>query len=111
MTDGPTRAGWEDEFPMFREQFGLPRPQMNTIVDGYEVDAYFEAEGLIVGLDGYEFHSGREPFEADRDRDADMVLADLATVRVTWERIEHRSVREAERLRKILDRRRRRRAA
>jgi Protein of unknown function (DUF559) len=107
-TDGPTRSGWEDEFPSFCEQFGLPRPQINTIVGGYEVDAYFEAERLIVELDGYEFHSDRQAFEADRERDAEMLAAGRATVRVTWERIEHRSAREAERLRTILAQRRRR---
>ncbi len=70
-TDGPTRSGWEDEFPAFCKQFGLPRPRVNTIVCGFEVDAYFEAEKLIVELDSYEFHHDRDAFETDRDRDAD----------------------------------------
>ncbi len=105
-TDGPTRSGWEDEFPAFCADFGLPRPQINPVVGGYEVDAYFEAERLIVELDGYEFHGDRRAFEADRDRDAEMLAGGRATVRVTWDRIEHRSAREAERLRTILAQRR-----
>ncbi len=109
-TDGPTRSGWEEEFPAFCERFGLPRPRVNTVVNGFEVDGYFEAERLIVELDGYEFHRGRQAFEDDRDRDAEMLAAGLATVRVTWERIQKRSAREAERLRKILGQRRRRAA-
>ncbi len=107
-TDGPTRSGWEDEFPAFCKQFGLPRPRVNTIVCGFEVDAYFEAEQLIVELDSYEFHHDRDAFETDRDRDAETLAAGQATVRVTWERIEHRSAREGARLQTILDRRRRR---
>ncbi len=109
-TDGPTRSGWEDEFPAFCEHFGLPRPRVNTIVCGFEVDAYFEAEKLIVELDSYEFHHDRDAFETDRDRDAETLAAGQATVRVTWERIEHRSAREGARLRKILNQRRRRAA-
>jgi hypothetical protein len=101
---GPTRSEFEDAFASFCERFGLPQPVMNTIVAGHEVDALFEAERVIVELDGYAFHSGRDAFESDRDRDADTLEAGYPTVRVTWERMIGRPAREAERLRAILSR-------
>ncbi len=104
--DGPTRSGWEDTFLPFCERFGLPRPLINTKVLGYEADSYFEAERLIVELDSWEFHRDREAFERDRDRDADMLMAQIATVRVTWDRLTKRAAQEADRLQKILAQRR-----
>jgi hypothetical protein len=108
---GPTRSGWEDGFPKFCKRNGLPEPVMCAHVAGYEVDALFVAERLIVELDGWDFHSDREAFESDRDRDADTLAADHETVRITWTRIEQRPAREAARLHRILELRRRRLAA
>ena len=103
---GPTRSEFEDAFASFCELYGLPQPVMNTVVAGHEVDALFEAEGVIVELDGYEFHSGRDAFESDRDRDADTLEAGHSTVRVTWERMIGSPRREALRLEAILANRR-----
>jgi hypothetical protein len=108
---GPTRSGWEDGFPAFCKRYGLPEPSMCTPVAGYEVDALFVAERLIVELDSWHFHSDAEAFESDRDRDADTLAADHETVRITWTRIEQRPAREAARLHQILELRRRRMAA
>jgi very-short-patch-repair endonuclease len=83
---------------------------MCTHVAGYEVDALFVEERLIVELDSWDFHSDRDSFERDRDRDADTLAAGHETVRITWMRIEQRPAREADRLRQILERRRRRAA-
>jgi len=41
------------------------------------VDALFAAERVIVELDGYRFHDSRRSFEADRERDADNLVAGL----------------------------------
>lgn len=108
---GPTRSAWEDGFPVFCKRYGLPEPLMCTHVAGYEVDALFAAERLIVELDSWSFHSDPEAFESDRDRDADTLAADHETVRITWARIEHRPAREAARLHRILELRRRHVAA
>jgi very-short-patch-repair endonuclease len=81
---------------------------MSTYVAGYEVDALFIAERLIVELDSWDFHFDRDAFESDRDRDADTLAADHETVRITWKRIVERPVPEAARLDQILELRRRR---
>ena len=102
---GPTRSEFEDAFLDFCKTHGLPRPLINTIVCGHEVDALFPDHGVIVELDSWKFHGDRTSFETDRDRDADTLAVDLVTVRVTWERMTGRPRAEAARLRQILARR------
>ncbi|MGI8506699.1 MAG: hypothetical protein ACR2MK_07840 [Solirubrobacteraceae bacterium] len=100
--DGPTRSGFEDDFSGFCARFGLPAPKVNTTVCGYEVDALFEDERLIVELDGWDFHQSRDSFESDRNRDADTLAAGVATVRITWNRMTATPVEEVARLGAIL---------
>jgi hypothetical protein len=103
--DRPTRSGFEDGFPGFCKRYGLPIPDMNAIVCGYEVDALFADEKVIVELDGWPFHSSRTSFEDDRKRDAETLAAGFATLRITSERYELDPDGEAARLRAILARR------
>ena len=102
----PTRSEFEDAFLDFFERFNLPEPRVNTKVAGFEVDAFFEAEKLIVELDGYEFHSDKGAFRRDRDRDADALVARLETVRITWDGLMDTPHKEAARLHAILQARR-----
>jgi putative AbiEi antitoxin of type IV toxin-antitoxin system len=102
----PTRSGGEDDFPEFCERYDLPSPLMDVIVHGFEVDAYFPDERLIVELDGWPYHRDRDAFENDRDRDATMLAHAIPTVRITYDRIEHNPDREAQRLHTILRQRR-----
>jgi very-short-patch-repair endonuclease len=98
----PTRSEFEDAFLTFCKRFALPRPQINTTVGGYEVDALFAAERVIVELDGWDYHQGQAAFEVDRLRDADALEFELVTLRLTWQRMNGAPAREAERLRRIL---------
>ena len=52
----PTRSDGEDDFLVFCERYGLPTPLINEPLYGFEVDAYFPEEKLIVELDGWPFH-------------------------------------------------------
>ena len=79
----------------FTERFGLPRPLMNTRVAWREVDAFFPVERVIVELDGYAFHSSRESFRENRERDTEMLARGLVTVRITWDRLNDAPAREA----------------
>ncbi len=103
---GPTRSDFEDRFLAFARAYGLPAPLVNTHLNGYEVDALFEAEKLIVELDGWEFHNDRTAFVDDRERDSEMLKRGYATMRVTWERLRDTPGGEAARLREILSQRR-----
>jgi hypothetical protein len=69
------REELERRFARLVQEAGLSRPLFNTLVEGYEVDAYWPDAKLIVELDGYEFHRTRKSFEADRQRDATLLLA------------------------------------
>ena len=99
---GPTRSEFEDAFVAFTERFGLPRPEMNARIAGYEVDALFREQRVIVELDGYQFHGTRQAFEKDRERDAATLATGLVTVRITWERLTETPQKEADRLNAII---------
>jgi predicted transcriptional regulator of viral defense system/very-short-patch-repair endonuclease len=98
----PTRSRDEDDFPAFARRYDLPPFEVNTRVAGHEVDILFREHKLAVELDGWEFHSARTAFEDDRDRDADLLAAGIATVRVTRDRLRLAPDREAARLHAIL---------
>ena len=100
----PTRSRPEDRFVALTERYGLPEPRINTIVHGYEVDAYFPEHGLAVEIDSYEFHGGSDQFERDRERDATLLTHGITTIRITEERLDDHPGFEAERLRTILAR-------
>jgi uncharacterized protein DUF559/transcriptional regulator with AbiEi antitoxin domain of type IV toxin-antitoxin system len=99
---GPTRSKLEDAFVAFTERFGLPQPELNARVAGYEVDALFREQRVIVELDGYQFHGTRQAFEKDRERDAATLAAGFVTVRITWERLTESPEKEADRLNAII---------
>jgi very-short-patch-repair endonuclease len=66
---------------------GLPQPQTNVRVGAHEVDALWPSHRLVVEVDGFAFHSSREAFERDRERDADLQAEGLRVIRVTWRRL------------------------
>lgn len=102
---GPTRSGFEDAFHAFTERFDLPEALVNTTLHGFEVDAYFPHQGVVVELDGWDFHSSQYSFRRDREQDAELLAHGIVTVRITWDRLIDRPEREANRLRAILEQR------
>ena len=86
LQDGPafTRSDAERRLLALVARAQLPRPRTNVRVAGHEVDAVWPAQRLVVEVDGYRFHAGREAFERDRRRDADLLAAGLRVIRVTW---------------------------
>jgi hypothetical protein len=98
---GPTRSQLEDEFLRFIEKYDLPRPEVNQIVAGKEVDMLYRAECLIVELDSRTFHLHR--FEEDRERDAHFLSEGFDTLRITSRRLNRAPRREAARLRRLLN--------
>jgi hypothetical protein len=105
---GVTRSGVEDKFADFCATWDLGEPLLNERINSREVDAYFPDERLIVEVDAYDTHAGPVSFEDDRERDASMLALGIPTVRVTEERMDNEPEREAARLRRILERSRRR---
>jgi very-short-patch-repair endonuclease len=75
---------------------------VNTLVEGFEADAYWPDHQLIVELDGYETHQTRKAFEADRERDAVLLLAGYRVVRITWRQLTRKPEAITTRLRRLL---------
>jgi len=86
-----TLSDAEDVFLDLVTRAQLPEPQVNVLVCGHKVDFFWPAEGLVVEVDGFEFHRLREMFESDRSRDADLAAAGVRAVRVTWRQITRES--------------------
>ena len=101
-THNPTRSHFEDDFLPFCSRYDLPTPQINIMLHGHEVDAYFEGARLVVECDGWDFHNDRQAFEDDRERDATMLLHQIATIRLTKRRLRRDPDREAARLHAII---------
>jgi very-short-patch-repair endonuclease len=76
-----TRSALEDAFLELCERHGLPRPLVNHVVAGCEVDFWWPQERLVVEVDGFERHSTRAAFERDRARDALLTAAGADVLR------------------------------
>lgn len=83
---GPTltRSEAEERFLALIRRAGLRHPEMNVVIQGYEVDALWRAERLVVEIDGFAIHSTRAVFERDRQRDRELAAAGLTVLRITW---------------------------
>ena len=86
-TTEPTRTAIERRLVRIVRQAGLPRPKYNAPLHGYEVDALWEAERVVVETDGWAAHGHRTAFERDRAKDADLTSQGYAVLRFTWRQI------------------------
>jgi hypothetical protein len=101
------RSDLERRFRRLVLAAGLPTPQTNVVVEGYELDAYWEAEGFAVELDVYATPGSRLSFETDREREDDLLLAGIELIRVTDVRLEREPQKTIARVAAHLERRRR----
>jgi very-short-patch-repair endonuclease len=95
---GMTRSKMERALRALIQRAGLPSPQSNVKVHGYEVDMYWPAHRLVVEFDGWNTHSSRTRFESDRLKDAALQLSGERVVRVTGRQLEGRPERLVARL-------------
>jgi very-short-patch-repair endonuclease len=82
-----TRSEAEERFLALIRAAELPPPRVNARLHGYEVDFHWPQQGVVVEVDGYQFHSSRDAFERDRRRDADLQSQGLSVLRVTWRQV------------------------
>jgi very-short-patch-repair endonuclease len=82
-----TRSEAEERFLELVRRAGLPGPETNVRLHGYELDFLWREERLAVEVDGFAFHGDRSAFEADRRRDADLAAIGIQVIRVTWRQI------------------------
>ena len=78
-----TRSELEERFLTLIDRGGLPRPEINALIEGFEVDAVWRDARVVVELDGRATHGTAEAFERDRDRDRTLQVAGWRPIRVT----------------------------
>lgn len=83
-----TRSQLEKRFLELCLAAGLPRPRMNYVEHGFELDCYWPEYRFAVELDVFETHGTRAAFERDRKRQEDLLLAGITMTRVTGPRLE-----------------------
>lgn len=83
-----TRSELERRFLQLCRDAALPLPAVNVLVEGFEVDALWRTQKLIVELDSHAFHRNQAAFERDRVRDAALQLAGYRVVRITSRRLD-----------------------
>ncbi|HEY2480374.1 MAG TPA: type IV toxin-antitoxin system AbiEi family antitoxin domain-containing protein [Solirubrobacterales bacterium] len=101
------RSDLERRFRRLVLAAGLPVPQTNVVVAGYELDCYWEAEGFAVEIDVFATHGSRLPFETDRERADDLLLVGIEMIRVTGVRLDREPSETIARVAAHLERRRR----
>jgi hypothetical protein len=97
-----TRSGFERQFLAAVLDAGLPRPSMNYVDSGYELDVYWPEARFAVELDVYGTHGSRASFERDRLRQEDLKLDGIEMTRVTDVRFAREPDAVLERLRRLL---------
>ena len=98
-----TRSEFEEMFVDFAATFEIkPRPVMNAIVLGEEVDALWREQRLIVELDSRSFHDNPAAFETDRARDMLLQVAGYRVLRITYRRLVERPEEVADAIRALL---------
>jgi hypothetical protein len=100
-----TRSGLEKRFLELWLETGLPRPQTNFAVEGFEVDCYWPEFRFGVELDVFETHGSRAAFERDRWRQEDLLLAGIGMTRVTGPRLEREPEEVIRRVARLLEQR------
>jgi very-short-patch-repair endonuclease len=97
-----TRSAAERRMLSLIRKAGLPEPETNARVGGFEVDFLWRSRRLVVEVDGYRFHSDRAAFENDRRRDAALVALGYRVVRVTWRHLCNEPIATVARLAAVL---------
>ena len=82
-----TRSEMEEMFLAMCDKHGLPRPEVNVYVEGYECDFVWREQRLIVETDGGAAHGTRRAQRRDPVRDADLMIAGWRVWRLTYEQL------------------------
>jgi hypothetical protein len=70
---------------------GLPRPLVNTVIEGKVRDFCWPARRLVVEADSYAWHRSPSALDADRERDVELTLAGWRVLRFTHAQVTRRS--------------------
>lgn len=79
-----TRSRAERKLVALLRAARLPAPVFNAKVEGWEVDAFWRRERVVLEFDSYGFHATRAAFERDRRKTADLTRGRYLVPRTTW---------------------------
>jgi len=82
-----SKSELESRFLDLIRRADLPLPQVNVLVAGFLVDAYWPRARLVVELQSYGFHSHRRAFERDHAKLARLKVAGCEVLALTWRQI------------------------
>jgi very-short-patch-repair endonuclease len=82
-----TRSALEGKLLRLCRRHRLPEPEVNARVGPFTVDFLWRPQRLIVEVDGYAYHRGRQAFRDDRDRDLELALRGFSVHRLADTRI------------------------
>ena len=85
-----TRSELEELVIELCDAHGLPRPQVNCIIEGKGRDFFWPHAGLVVEADSYSWHRSPSALNDDRERDVTLTLAGYRSLRFTWEQVTRR---------------------
>jgi hypothetical protein len=68
----------------------LPRPLVNTVIEGKVRDFHWPACRLVVEADSYAWHRSPSALNDDRERDVELTMAGYRTLRFTYEQVTQR---------------------
>jgi very-short-patch-repair endonuclease len=97
-----TRSELEALFLRLCRRHRLPTPEVNVRVGPYTVDFLWREQRLVVEVDGYRTHGGRQAFEDDRARELDLGLLGLRVRRFSYAQVTRQADRVARSVRKAL---------
>ena len=100
--DAPTKQEFERRFLQLCRRRGLPRPDVNVHVAGFERDFVWPLHRVIVEADSRRFHGTWQAAERDRERDATATLAGYRSQRFTWRQLTRKTGMVEEVLRMLL---------
>lgn len=102
-----TRSGGERAMLRLIRAAGLPVPLTNHPVEGFNADFFWPEVGLIVEVDGGDFHRARPAFERDHRRDIVHTDAGHEVLRVSGQQLDSEPVYIAAVIVRAYERRRR----
>jgi hypothetical protein len=71
----------ELDFRAICREYGVPEPEWNVPIGRYRVDFLWREKRLVVEVDGYIYHRGRQAMRDDNDRDLALELLGFRVVR------------------------------
>ena len=97
-----TRSELEEMFLKLVDDHGIPRPEVNCHIEGFECDFVWREARLVVETDGAAAHGTRRARERDPVRDARLMTAGWRVWRVSYVQVVRRQDKVASELRRLL---------